>query len=288
MPESMVYLQGRLVPSSQASVSIRDRSFRYGEAAFETLRGRGQRAFRSIAHLERLAASAEAFGWKLPWPRSELEEALRETLAANALPESRVRIHASPGPGDLDTLEQEPLLLIEVRPFVRFPEEARRQGVTLAVHPHRRASGSVLAGAKTAAYLENLWARRLARQAGAHDAVILNTDGAVCESSCANLFLVQDGKVRTPALACGVLAGITRQTVLDLAVSRGGVIQEASVTLDELLSAEEVFLTSTGVEVLSVVSVDSRSIGAGVPGPVARELRGLYTQRLFDEIGSPR
>ena len=280
MPEPIVFLNGELVPRSRAQVSVRDASFRHGEGIFETLRGRGERAFRTQCHLDRLRASAAALRWRLPWPAAELQQALCAALRANALPESRVRIHASPGAGD----GNEPVLLVEVEPFVAVPEEVRQAGVALHLWPYRRSRhGGILSRAKTASYLENLLARRAARQDGAHDALFVTDEGLVCETACANVFAVLDGKIRTPPLEGGVLAGVTRQVVLETGAAGA---REETLTLEDLHAADEIFITSTGVEILPVISVDGARVGKGVPGPVAREVGLLYRRVLDDELPS--
>jgi branched-chain amino acid aminotransferase len=285
----MVFLQGKIVPRDGARVSVRDRSFRHGEGVFETLRGRGRRAFRIADHLGRLRSSAALLGWRLPWGDAALAAAVEATLEANRLRESRLRIHASPGCGGLDEPAGPPLLLVEAEPFAAVDEDRRRAGVALKVWGGRQSGRSALAGAKTASYAGNLAARRWARQAGAHDALLLDEDGHVCEASCANLFAVRDGRLRTPPLDCGALAGITRRVVLELARgSAAGEVREETVTLEDLLAADEIFLTSTGVELLPVTSVDGREAGGGKPGPVTGELLGLYRGLLDHELGPLR
>ncbi len=280
MPEPMVFLNGEMVPRSRAQVSVRDVSFRHGEGLFETLRGRGERAFRTQCHLDRLRASAAALRWRLPWPEAELQQALGAALRANALPESRVRIHASPGAGDGSP--PEPVLLVEVEPFVAVPEEVRQAGVALHLWPYRRSRhGGILAGAKTASYLENLLARRAAREDGAQDALFVTDEGLVCETACANVFAVLRGEMRTPPLEGGVLAGVTRQVVLETGVAGA---REDALTLEDLHAADEIFITSTGVEILPVISLDGARVGKGVPGPVAREMGLLYRRVLDDEL----
>jgi branched-chain amino acid aminotransferase len=282
MSEPMVFLNGELVPRSRAQVSVRNPSFRHGEGIFETLRGRGERAFRTQCHLDRLRASAAALRWRLPWPAAELQQALCTALRANALSESRVRIHASPGASDGSACE--PVLLVEVEPFVAVPEEVRQAGVALQLWPYRRSrQGGILSRAKTASYLENLLARRAAREDGAHDALFVTDEGLVSETACANVFAVLHGKMRTPPLEGGVLAGVTRQVVLETGAAGA---REETLTLNDLHTADEIFITSTGVEILPVISLDGARVGNGAPGPVAREVGLLYRRVLDDELPS--
>jgi branched-chain amino acid aminotransferase len=282
MPEPQVFLQGEMMPRSAARVPVGDHSFRYGEGVFETLRGRGEHVFRARRHLGRLRASAAALYWPLPWTEEELLDGLARMLRANGLPEARVRIQAGPGVGTRDARGNEPLLLMEAERFVPVPEEVRRAGVSLQVWLHRRPrGGGMLAHAKTSSYLENLLARRIAREAGAYDALFLDQDGWACETSCANLFAVHGGAVRTPPASCGVLEGVTRQVMLEILS-----VAEEPLTLEQLRSADEIFLTSTGVEVLPVTWLDGAAVGAGRPGPVCREAARSYRRILDDELSA--
>jgi len=284
MPEPMVFLNRELVPRSQARISIDNVSFRHGEGLFETLRGRGEQAFRSSSHLDRLSASAAVLRWRLPWSVAELQGALRAALRANHLPESRVRLHASPGAGPGSHGASEPMLLVEVEPFVAVPDEVRRAGVALQLWPYRRSRrGGILSQAKTASYLENMLARRAAREGGAHDALFVTDEGLVCETACANVFAVLDGTICTPPLEDGVLAGVTRQVILESGTMGA---REQTLTLEDLHAAEEIFITSTGVEVLPVIALDGVRVGQGSPGPVARDVGLLYRQVLNDELPS--
>ena len=282
-----VHLDGRLQRRSEARVSVRDRAFRYGEGLFETMRARGLKAFRFESHLSRLAASARIIGWDLPWERADLTSAVAEVLAANGLVEARVRLQASPGPGGPDGGDGPPTLLVEVEPFVPISSAVRRCGVGVRIAPHRRPRRSATSGAKTVAYLESVLARRAARREGAFEALWLDESDHLCEAAMANVFAVVAGQLRTPPLEGGALAGITRGVVLELARAAGRPeASEAAVPLDDLLAAEEVFLTSTGVEVLPVAAVDGRPVGDGRPGPITRHLARAYRDAVEREIGT--
>lgn len=285
MSETLVYWEDALRPLAEARVSVRDRSFRYGEAVFETLRARGIRVFRLPAHLERLRRSAAAMGWQLPWGDGALDDILTRTLEANRLGEARVRIQATRGAGGPERIDGPPQLLIEAEPLQPVPEAQRREGVVLSVAGHPRASRGALVGAKTASYLENLLARRGARQVGAHDALLLNERDEVCEATSANLFVWRGGRLRTPALECGVLAGITRAVVLELAEAMGAPGLPERLRLEDVLASDEAFLTSTSIGLLPVSCVGGEKVGDGRPGPWTRDLAGRYDRALSHELG---
>ena len=282
MAEPSVHLNGRLTPRSHATVSIRDRAFRYGEGLFETMRACGERIFRLPAHLHRLSASADSIRWKLPWDHTELAAVLEELLRANDLPAARVRLQVSRGPGDLHGDDGTPTLLAEAEPFVPPAEDLRERGAHLAVSSMTRRAGR--AGAKTTAYLENLLARRLARESGHDEALLLNDAGQVCEASMANLFVVRGPALLTPDVGGGALPGVTRSAVIEVAAAVGLEAREEALTLDAVISADEVFLTSTGIEVLPVTRLDGKTIGDGRPGRFSLALLAGYRRILDDEL----
>ena len=286
MQEPIVFLRGELIARSRAHVPVRDAAFRHGEGLFETLRARRERVFRLDRHLRRLRASASAIGWTLPWTDDELGLAVTATLRANQFREARVRLQATPGRAGLDAPEGPPLLLIEAEPFVGVSAILRSGGATVGLSAHRRDRRGAAVGAKTCSYLGNLLARRAARAAGCFEAVLLNDADQVCEAAMANLFAVRDGALWTPPREAGALEGITREAVIELARrEEGPPLREEPFGLGALCASAEVFLTSTGVEVLPVVRVADRQIGDGRPGPVARELGRAYDRLLDDELG---
>jgi branched-chain amino acid aminotransferase len=285
MTESWVFLDGRIVPASAAVVSVRDRSFRWGEGVFETLRARRTAVFRLPAHLARLRASARRLDWSLPWTDAEIVAACASVLGWNGFPESRLRIHASPGDAGADPDPASARLVVDAEPFARVPDETRARGVVLHLLAGPWPAGATT-GAKTASYLEHLIARRAAVAAGCFDALLRTASDEVIEAAMANLFAVVRGRVRTPPLTSGALAGITRGAMLEIAARESVAVEEIPITLAELLAAEEAFLTSTAVECLPVRAVGAVRIGGGAPGPVTLRLAAGYRALLENEIGS--
>jgi branched-chain amino acid aminotransferase len=262
---------------------VTDASFRHGEGLFETLRARGARPFRPDRHLGRLLRSAEHFGWSLPWSETELAGEVKATLEANGHAESRVRLQVTPGTAGLDHPSGPPLLLVEAVPFVPVDEALRARGVAVEVASRRVPAGGT---AKSCSYLDHLLARRAARAAGSFEAILLNADGEVCEAAMANLFAVARGVLRTPPEDAGALAGITREAVLELAAADRGIeIREERFGPRGLADCGELFLTSTGIEVLPVVQVDGAAVGDGKPGPITLELARRYRRLLDEELG---
>jgi len=284
MAESWVCLNGRIVRASAAAVSVRDRSFRWGEGVFETLRARREAAFRLPVHLSRLRDSARRLGWELSWTDAEIAAATAGVLGANGFPESRLRIHASPGDAGSEPDPSSARLVVDAEPFAPVAAETRARGVDLHLLPLPFRIGATT-GAKTASYLEHLLARRAAVAAGCFDAVLVTAADEVVEAAMANLFAVTGGKVRTPPLASGALAGVTRGVVIEIAARQAIAVDESPITLSQLRASEEAFLTSTAIECLPVRAIGARTIGAGAPGPVTRRLAAAYRMLLEDEIG---
>ena len=273
----IVYLNGSLIPRSQASISALDYGFLYGYGLFETMRAYGGRVFRLDNHLRRLARSAEVLG--LPIGTLNLEDAVMDTIQANQLSEARIRIAISIGEGgmvpDPSTCNR-PTVLILAGHYQPYPEEVYEKGFRAVVSSIRRNSGSPLSRLKSANYLESLLARQEARAAGVNEALCLNEKGFLAEASMSNIFLVTNGILRTPGQESGILPGITRETILELAPPLGINTLEDNIRLDELSQAEEAFLTNSLIEVMPLTELEGKPIGSGRPGSVTERLTAAY------------
>ena len=275
----IVYLNGSLIPRSQASISALDYGFLYGYGLFETMRAYGGRVFRLDNHLRRLARSAEVLG--LPIGTLNLEDAVMDTIQANQLSEARIRIAISIGEGgmvpDPSTCNR-PTVLILAGHYQPYPEEVYEKGFRAVVSSIRRNSGSPLSRLKSANYLESLLARQEARAAGVNEALCLNEKGFLAEASMSNIFLVTNGILRTPGQESGILPGITRETILELAPPLGINTLEDNIRLDELSQAEEAFLTNSLIEVMPLTELEGKPIGSGRPGSVTERLMAAYRE----------
>ena len=275
----IVYLNGSLIPRSQASISALDYGFLYGYGLFETMRAYGGRVFRLDNHLRRLARSAEVLG--LPIGTLNLEDAVMDTIQANQLSEARIRIAISIGEGgmvpDPSTCNR-PTVLILAGHYQPYPEEVYQKGFRAVVSSIHRNSGSPLSRLKSANYLESLLARQEARAAGVNEALCLNEKGFLAEASMSNIFLVTNGILRTPGQESGILPGITRETILELASPLGINTLEDNIRLDELSQAEEAFLTNSLIEVMPLTELEGKPIGSGRPGSVTERLMAAYRE----------
>ena len=277
----IVYLNGSLIPRSQASISALDYGFLYGYGLFETMRAYGGRVFRLDSHLRRLARSAEILG--LPIGTLDLKGAVMDTIQANQLSEARVRITISIGEGgmvpDPSTCNR-PTVLILAGHYQPYPEQVYQKGFRAVVSSIRRNSGSPLSRLKSANYLESILARQEARAAGVDEALCLNEKGLLAEASMSNIFLVTDGILRTPGQESGILPGITRETILELASPLGIKPLEHDIGLDELFQAQEAFLTNSLIEVMPLTEIDGKPIGSGRPGSVTKRLLVAYRKMV--------
>jgi len=273
----LVHLNGSLVPLAQARVAAMDYGFLYGFGLFETMRAYAGRVFLLDRHLARLAGSADRLG--IAVDTAGLECAVADVIRANRLTDARIRLTVSIGEGgptpDPAGCAQ-PTVLVVAGQYRPPPEHVYDAGFRAVISSIRRNSRSPLSGMKTLNYLESMLARQEARAAGADEALFLNERGLLAEASMSNLFLVHGGAVKTPALGCGVLPGVAREAVLELAEGMGIAVVEGEIVPEELSGADEAFLTNSLIEVMPLTQVDGKPVGSGKPGPLTQRLRAGY------------
>ncbi len=280
----IVYLNGSLIPRSQARISALDYGFLYGFGLFETMRAYGGRVFRLDRHLSRLARSAEMLG--VPIEALELKGAVMDTLQANKLGDARIRITISIGEGEMvpdPSTCQKPTVLILAADYQPYPEQVYQKGFRAVVSSIRRNSQSPLSRLKSANYLESMLARQEARAAGVDEALCLNDKGLLAEASMSNIFLVADGTLKTPGQESGILPGITREAVLELALQLGINAIEHDILLDELFQAREAFFTNSLIEVMPLTELDGKPIGSGKSGAITKRLMAAYRELVRTE-----
>jgi branched-chain amino acid aminotransferase len=278
----IVYLNGELIPMEQAKISAMDYGFLYGYGLFETMRAYNGRVFRLYRHLERLGGSMETLGIK-----SEglaLGDAVMQTLEANRLSDARVRLAVSIGEGGMTADQascEKPTVLVTATAYTPLPESTYEKGYRAIYSKIRRNSRSPVSGLKSANYLESLLAKQEARKAGVDEAIFLNDKDLVAEASMSNIFMFRDGALKTPGKESGLLPGITREVVLEIASRSGIDAAEGSITTGELSNAREAFLTNSVMEIMPLVEVDGKAIGSGRLGPVTRDLMVAYRELVM-------
>ncbi|MEY4579944.1 MAG: hypothetical protein RL701_4647, partial [Pseudomonadota bacterium] len=278
--EGAVWIDGDLQRAADARISVFDRGFLYGDSAFEVMRTYGKRPFSERAHLDRLRNSCERLVIPCALGNAELSDIIARTIAASQLPECYVRVMVTRGVGPMNidlAGANQPSVLVFALPLKPLAAEVYEQGVAVGLsHAARATDGTRAAGAKTSNYLGSILALHEVKQRGCHEALILGPSGAVIEGATSNVFIVHKGTLVTPPVEAGILVGITRQTVLELAVGLGLAVAESPLYPTDLFQAEEVFITSTVREVVPVVRVDDSIVGNGKPGPVTNRVRSAY------------
>lgn len=272
----LVYLNGELVPVEEAKVSVFDHGFLYGDGVFEGIRCYSGVIFKLKAHLKRLYESARSIMLTIPMTIEEMEAAHVKTVAANGLKDAYIRTVVSRGPGDLGLDPRKcpkPTVVIIADSISLFPAELYDKGIKVITSAYRRTGVDALnARTKPLNYLNNIHAKIQAIQAGVAEALMLNHEGYVAEGTGENIFIVKNEVFYTPPKSAGILEGITRGTVIEIARKLGYTVKEENFTLHDVYTADEVFMTGTAAEVVPVVEADMRMIGNGMPGPLTKQI----------------
>ena len=279
-----IYLNDRFVKEEEAVVSVFDHGFLYGDGVYETIRSYGSRIFMRDQHLARLRRSADAIGLTIPIPEQRWPALLHEAMTRNGVGHERtdayLRITISRGAGDIGldpALCPTPTVVIMTKPLHPPSPEQYRIGVNLIVARTRRNLPSALSPQiKATNFLNNILAKREAIAAGAFDSILLNWESHLTECTVSNLFFVRAGRLCTPALACGLLDGITRDIVLSLARNAQIPVDEGHFGIEAIHKADECFLTNTSMEVMPVTTVDGHPVGNGTAGLLTQQLHRLF------------
>jgi len=272
----IVFMNDRLVPEEEARVSVFDHGLLYGDGVFEGLRSYSGRVFRLDAHIDRLWASARAICLEIPLTKEAVAHAVNETLAANKLSDGYVRLVVTRGAGSLGldpNRTKNPQVIVIADTISLYPREHYEKGLRIVTAATQRTQSAALSPRiKSLNYLNNIMAKLEGLQAGCVEALMLNHKGEVAECTGDNIFVVRSGRLLTPPPDAGILEGITRNAVMELAVAAGLDCREVTLVRHDLYTADECFLTGTAAEVIPVVEIDGRRIGPGVPGPVTAKL----------------
>jgi len=283
--DPVAYLNGSLIPTSQARVPVLDYGFLFGYGLYETIRAYEGKLFRLDAHLERLEGSAQKIGIRLDLPA--LRQGVLDTVRANGFSDTRVRITVSIGEGTMTHSVascQTPTVLVLAGEYHPFTQDKYEHGFSVTVSPIRRNSRSPVTFMKSANSMENMLARQQARESGADESLFLNDRNCITEASGSNVFLVEDSIVKTPRLKNGILPGVTRAAVFELTDQTGLEIKESDLRLGQLRAADEAFLSNSLIEVMPLTAVDRRAIGSGGVGPITRRIMNAYRGLVVSEL----
>jgi len=291
--EEIVYLNGSLLPRSEARISVDNHGFLYGYGLFETMRAYNGKIFLLEQHLKRLNESAEVIGLGSGLAGIDLAGACRDTLKANSLDDARIRLTVTGGESDSFPWSDSggsPTVVITARPYTPFPVEKYKQGYKVFLATVRRSRESSLSRVKSTSYLLSVLARKEAAANGLDEALLLNDDGYIAEGGGSNTFFVKSSRLVTPSLESGILPGITREVVIELADELGTAVTEGTVGMAIIRQCDEAFLTNSMIEIMPLTEARDSSgntvtVGGGKPGPITRQLMAAYKEKVAKETG---
>lgn len=279
----LVWINGVVSPLETAVVSAADHAHLYGDGIFEGIRIYGGKIFKLDEHLDRLYHGCRHFQYEMTLGQAELRQHLLDLAKEAEIMDGYIRLNVTRGTGlglDPKNIDRTPNVMIMISSLNLYPKEAFETGLNVITSSIRVMPADVLEPRVKCLgkYASNIMAKMQANRAGAGEALMLNANGQIAECSGDNIFLIDRGgkRIRTPHATCGILKGITRDTVIDLARAAGYEVIEDFLTPFDLAACEEAFLTGTAAEVIPMVSIDTAPIGTGKPGPVTKRIMDLY------------
>ncbi len=282
----MFQINGKIVPENEALVPAMDRGFLFGDGVYEVIRTRGGKLFHPELHYARMTQSAERLRIPFPWSLDELIENIEATRKATGQGDHYVRIILTRGTGLAPNIDPahapaNPNMVLLVRPLELPSEEDYAKGwsawLVNTLRNHRRALDPAI---KSGNYLNNIIALMEAKDHGADVALLLNVDGELTEAPTSNAWIVKDGRTLTPPPEAGILLGITRGLLLDMAREQDLPVYEEQISREDLLAADEIFLTSTLKDILAITTLNGNPVGDGKPGPVTKDLAKKFKKFL--------
>lgn len=276
-----VYVSGKWVDEEEAKISVFDHGLLYGDGVFEGIRIYNNRIFLLNEHIDRLYDSAKAIALTVPMDKAEMIEVVAQTCRANELADGYIRLVVTRGKGSLGLnpyLCDHPEIIVIAAKIQLYPRDLYENGLKLVtVGTVRNHPEAINPRIKSLNYLNNVLAKIEAINAGCMECLMLNHKGEVAEASGDNVFAIRNGTIMTPPSHSGALEGLTRNKVIELALEAGYEVIESPMARYDLYVADEVFLTGTAAEIISVVEIDKRPIGDGKPGSLTNRLATLYS-----------
>ncbi len=277
-----VFLNDSLIDADKAFISASDSGLLYGAGLFETMRSCNSIVFRLEDHLERLFKSAGVLSINISCDKKFITDAVYQTLAANNLADARLRLTITGG-SMREQGECRSTLLITATDFQPYPAEYYKKGVMVVLCPFRQNMSDPIYGNKTINYFSRIIGLSQAHQKGAAEALWFTLDGRLAEGCVSNVFLVRDSKLFTPTVNTPVLPGIARKTVCEIATANSIELVEKDLSIDDLLGAEEVFLTNVIMQVMPINSVEKHTVGDGKPGQMTAKLMNYFDEFVKDK-----
>ncbi len=279
MAELQIYIDGKYYPEGEAKVSVFDHGLLYGDGVFEGIRAYNSCVLRLNEHLTRLYDSAKAISLEIPLTKDEFKEAVLQTIRKNNLKDSYIRVVVTRGRGDLglDPRKCPKPTVIIIASYIP-PLFDGKNARAMIVSTRRNAVTALNPMIKSLNYLNNILAKLEANRAHMDEAIMLNQTGTVSEGTGDNLFIVKNGKIITPPPSAAILLGVTRSIAVELAKEEGIEVEEREITVHELITADEAFMTGTAAEIAPLVEIDEKKIGEGKPGPITLKLVEKFNQ----------
>jgi len=274
-----VFLNDRLIDIDKACISVTDSGLLYGAGLFETMRSHNGIVFALVDHLDRLFFSAQALSINNPYDRKYITDAIYQVLRANKLTDARLRLTLTNGPMSESEEQRKATLLITATKLQPYPPEYYKKGVTVVLCPFRQNPAEPIYGHKTINFYPRMLALNQAHQKRAAEALWFTIDNRLAEGCISNVFLVKDSVLYTPPIRTPVLAGVSRKTVCQIALKNSIKFIEKDLYIDDLLKANEVFLTNVIMQILPIIKVEKHTVGDGKVGPMTKKL-----QKYFDEF----
>jgi branched-chain amino acid aminotransferase len=278
-----VFLNNEIIDIDKACISITDSGFLYGAGLFETMRSCNGTVFCLDDHLDRLFSSAEALSINISCDRKFITEAIYNLMQANNLTDARLRLTISNGSMSLSEEKQRPTILITATQLQPYPKEYYEKGILVVLCSYRQNPNDPLSGHKTTSYFPRMLALQEAHRKRAAEAIWFTVDNRLAEGCVSNVFLVKDSVVYTPPLYTPVLAGIARKTVCRLALKNSIKLVEQDLTIDNLLGADEIFLTNVIMQVMPVVQVEKHTVGEGKVGTMTKKNLSIFQEFIEKE-----
>ena len=283
MSSPRIWINGKFFDKLDATVSVYDHGLLYGDGVFEGIRIYSGKVFKHKEHTDRLFDSAKAIALTIPLTPAQMMKAVEDTVAENKKVDGYIRLIVTRGAGNLglDPRKCEPNVIVIVDDISLYPKELYENGLEVITSSYiRNHPNATNPRVKSLNYLNNILAKIEAIRAGCLEAIMLNHKGEVAECTGDNLFVVKGGVLRTPPPDAGILEGVTRNLVIELAERAGIPFKEATMTRHDVYVADEIFLTGTAAEVIAVTKVDDRVVGNGKQGPITKRLREMFTKAV--------
>ena len=280
-----VFLNDKLVDIDKACISVTDSGFLYGAGLFETMRSHNGVVFALKDHLDRLFVSAGTLSINNPYDREYITEAINKVLRANKLADARLRLTLTNGPMAESEEQRKSTLLITAAKLRSYPPEYYKKGVMVVLCPFRQNPIDPTSGRKTTSYFSRMIALNMAHQKRAAEALWFTVDNRLAEGCISNIFLVKDSTLYTPPIKTPVLAGVARKIVCQLALQNSIKLTEKDLLIDDVLSADEIFLTNVIMQVMPITKVEKHTVGDGLVGLVTKKLHTFFDQLVKSECG---